>query len=349
MSASSLATPRSACARSTRCGSSATARDKGAIVSFAMKGAHAHDVATILDRSGIAVRAGTHCAMPLLARFGVTASCRASFALYNTREEVDMPGGCAAESRGVLHMRNDGDRHCDGAWAAPRPPEQHAAGARPAYRRALRATARWPRISRRDIRAELTDDGSSTALKTVYDPEIPVDVYELGLIYRIDIADDRAVDVDMTLTAPNCPSAGECRPWWRTRSAQRAGRRACRGQDGVDPPWEPCRMSDEARIAIEHVVSRSGRCREDRRVPRLGKKLMEKETRMARPRPQVMRLSEAAATRIRRRHGKAERPVAGVRVGVKNGGCAGMSYTMEYAESVRPARRGDRGQRRAAS
>src|SRR6516164_4403858 len=65
------------------------AKDKGAIISFEMKGAHAHDIATIIDRSGIAVRAGTHCAMPLLARFGVTATCRASFALYNTREEVD--------------------------------------------------------------------------------------------------------------------------------------------------------------------------------------------------------------------------------------------------------------------
>ena len=66
-----------------------TAKEKGAIVSFEMKGAHAHDFATIIDRSGVAVRAGTHCVMPLLARFGVTATCRASFALYNTREEVD--------------------------------------------------------------------------------------------------------------------------------------------------------------------------------------------------------------------------------------------------------------------
>jgi len=66
-----------------------TTRDKGAILSFEMKGAHPHDVATIIDRAGVAVRAGTHCAMPLLARFGVTASCRASFALYNTRAEVD--------------------------------------------------------------------------------------------------------------------------------------------------------------------------------------------------------------------------------------------------------------------
>jgi cysteine desulfurase/selenocysteine lyase len=66
-----------------------TAAEKGAIVSFEMKNAHAHDFATVIDRSGVAVRAGTHCAMPLLDRFGVTATCRASFALYNTMEEVD--------------------------------------------------------------------------------------------------------------------------------------------------------------------------------------------------------------------------------------------------------------------
>jgi cysteine desulfurase/selenocysteine lyase len=66
-----------------------TAREKGAIVSFELKNAHPHDVATIIDRAGVAVRAGTHCTMPLLARFGVTATCRASFGLYNTKAEVD--------------------------------------------------------------------------------------------------------------------------------------------------------------------------------------------------------------------------------------------------------------------
>jgi cysteine desulfurase / selenocysteine lyase len=65
------------------------ARDKGGVVSFEMKGAHPHDIATVIDRQGIAVRAGTHCVMPLLERFNVTATCRASFALYNTREEID--------------------------------------------------------------------------------------------------------------------------------------------------------------------------------------------------------------------------------------------------------------------
>ncbi|MCA3632208.1 MAG: cysteine desulfurase [Methylobacterium sp.] len=65
------------------------ARNKGAILSFSHKAAHAHDIATVIDRQGVAVRAGTHCTQPLLKRFGVTATCRASFALYNTREEVD--------------------------------------------------------------------------------------------------------------------------------------------------------------------------------------------------------------------------------------------------------------------
>jgi cysteine desulfurase/selenocysteine lyase len=66
-----------------------TARAKGPVISFELKGAHAHDVATVIDRQGVAVRAGTHCVMPLLERFNVTATCRASFGMYNTREEVD--------------------------------------------------------------------------------------------------------------------------------------------------------------------------------------------------------------------------------------------------------------------
>ena len=65
-------------------------REKGAIISFEMKNAHPHDVATVIDRQGVAVRAGTHCALPLLNRYGTTASCRASFAMYNTEAEVDV-------------------------------------------------------------------------------------------------------------------------------------------------------------------------------------------------------------------------------------------------------------------
>jgi cysteine desulfurase/selenocysteine lyase len=79
-----------------------TAKDKGPIVSFEMKGAHPHDVATIIDRAGVAVRAGTHCVMPLLARYGVTATCRASFGLYNTRDEVDSLARALAKAQEIF-------------------------------------------------------------------------------------------------------------------------------------------------------------------------------------------------------------------------------------------------------
>ncbi len=79
-----------------------TARDKGPILSFEVKGAHPHDVATIIDRAGVAVRAGTHCTMPLLARFGVTATCRASFGLYNTRAEVDKLAEALIKAQGFF-------------------------------------------------------------------------------------------------------------------------------------------------------------------------------------------------------------------------------------------------------
>ncbi|WP_083567754.1 SUF system Fe-S cluster assembly protein [Hyphomicrobium sp. CS1GBMeth3] len=88
------------------------------------------------------------------------------------------------------------------------------------------------------------------ALKTVYDPEIPADIYELGLIYKIDISDDREVAVEMTLTAPGCPVAGEM-PQWVENAVS-----AVPGVSGVtvtltfDPPWDQSRMSDEARLAL---------------------------------------------------------------------------------------------------
>jgi cysteine desulfurase/selenocysteine lyase len=79
-----------------------TVEDKGPIVSFELKGSHPHDVATIIDRAGVAVRAGTHCVMPLLARFGVTATCRASFAMYNTRDEVDSLAQALRKAQNLL-------------------------------------------------------------------------------------------------------------------------------------------------------------------------------------------------------------------------------------------------------
>jgi len=97
--------------------------------------------------------------------------------------------------------------------------------------------------------ARLTDE-IVTAIKTVYDPEIPADVYELGLIYRIDIADDRSVNVDMTLTTPNCPSAQELPTMVENAVASVAGVGSVAVKVVWDPPWEPSRMSDEARVVL---------------------------------------------------------------------------------------------------
>ena len=88
------------------------------------------------------------------------------------------------------------------------------------------------------------------ALKSVYDPEIPVDIYELGLIYRIDIDDDHNVVVDMTLTAPGCPVAGEMPIWVENAVASVEGVEQVRVNLVFDPPWDPSRMSEEARVAL---------------------------------------------------------------------------------------------------
>jgi FeS assembly SUF system protein len=88
------------------------------------------------------------------------------------------------------------------------------------------------------------------ALKTVYDPEIPADIYELGLIYKIDISDERDVTVDMTLTAPGCPVAGEMPTWVENAVASVAGVGQVTVNLTFDPPWDQSRMSDEARLAL---------------------------------------------------------------------------------------------------
>jgi FeS assembly SUF system protein len=97
--------------------------------------------------------------------------------------------------------------------------------------------------------AKLTDD-IIAALKTVYDPEIPADIYELGLIYRIDLADDRAVAIDMTLTTPNCPSAQELPTMVENAVASVPGVGEVKVSIVWDPPWDQSRMTDEARAVL---------------------------------------------------------------------------------------------------
>jgi len=100
-----------------------------------------------------------------------------------------------------------------------------------------------------DELARLTDDIVS-ALKTVYDPEIPADIYELGLVYKIDIEDDRSVKIDMTLTAPGCPVAGEMPGWVENAVGAVEGVSGVEVNMTFDPPWTPDRMSEEAQVAV---------------------------------------------------------------------------------------------------
>jgi len=96
---------------------------------------------------------------------------------------------------------------------------------------------------------KLTDD-IIAALKTVYDPEIPADIYELGLIYKVDIGDDRAVKIDMSLTSPNCPAAQDLPVQVENAVASVGGVKEAKVNVVWDPPWDPSRMSDEARLVL---------------------------------------------------------------------------------------------------
>ncbi len=96
----------------------------------------------------------------------------------------------------------------------------------------------------------LTED-LIVAMKTVFDPEIPVDVYELGLIYRVDVDDSRFVSIDMTLTAPGCPVAGEMPTWVENAVTAVPGVSGAKVNMVFDPPWDQTRMSEEAKIALD--------------------------------------------------------------------------------------------------
>ncbi|MCB1535198.1 MAG: SUF system Fe-S cluster assembly protein [Rhodoblastus sp.] len=94
-------------------------------------------------------------------------------------------------------------------------------------------------------------DAIIAALKTVYDPEIPADIYELGLIYRVEVDDSRFVNIDMTLTAPGCPVAGEMPQWVENAVSIVPGVAGAKVNMVFDPPWDQSRMSEEARVALD--------------------------------------------------------------------------------------------------
>jgi FeS assembly SUF system protein len=115
---------------------------------------------------------------------------------------------------------------------------------------ALATAVRPPSTMPKEEVAELTD-AIVAALKTVYDPEIPADIYELGLIYNVDIDDERNVAIEMTLTAPGCPVAGEMPEWVENAVNAVPGVKSAKATIVFDPPWDQSRMSDEARVALD--------------------------------------------------------------------------------------------------
>ena len=232
---------------------------KGAILSFTVEGAHAHDVAQLLDRYGVAVRAGTHCAEPLMRRFGVTSSARASFALYNTLEEAGRLRRRPDQSPQLLRLTPEEPLPMDDRPFDPQISEQVDA---PVARDLLDVSGAASSALMEDASSneeasalpqeelDRLTDALVAQLKTVYDPEIPVDIYELGLIYKVDVSDERDVLVEMTLTAPGCPVAGDMPGWVQDAVEKIEGIQSCKVELTFDPPWDPSRMSDEAKLQL---------------------------------------------------------------------------------------------------
>ena len=108
--------------------------------------------------------------------------------------------------------------------------------------------ANTPKLPQAEL-DRITDD-LVREFKTVFDPEIPVDIYELGLIYKVDINDEGHVDIEMTLTAPGCPVAGEMPGWVEAAARRVAGVTSADVKLVFDPPWSPARMSDEAKLEL---------------------------------------------------------------------------------------------------
>ena len=124
-------------------------------------------------------------------------------------------------------------------------PDQTPAADKPAGNAAINRSSALPQGE-----LDQLTDGIIAALKTVYDPEIPADIYELGLIYKVDIADDRGVKIDMSLTSPNCPSAQELPIMVENAVSSVPGVKETKVDVVWDPPWDPSRMSDEARLVL---------------------------------------------------------------------------------------------------
>ena len=192
-----------------------TAKEKASVVSFVIEGIHPYDIGTIIDTDGIAIRTGHHCTQPIMQRYNLSATARASFAFYNTLEEIDKLVA------GLLKVKKNVQ---------------------------LNFKEKSQMIAKGELEQKII-----AALKTCFDPEIPVDIWELGLIYEIKIDDEANAYLKMTLTSPNCPVAGSLPAEVREKVQRVKGVKDVY----VDLVWEPAwgleKMSEEAKLELGYL------------------------------------------------------------------------------------------------
>jgi Aminotransferase class-V/Iron-sulfur cluster assembly protein len=162
------------------------AQDKIPVLSFLLEDTHPSDVATLLGQLGIAVRVGHHCAMPLMQRYNIPGTVRASFSFYNTMEEIDVLFASLARIKRILVAPEP--------VAIPAPATDHL-------------EARSIPTNPHPVNAKAVREAIIATLRTIYHPEIPVNIYDLGLIYEIVLDDQGLAKIKMTLSAPGSPVA----------------------------------------------------------------------------------------------------------------------------------------------
>ncbi len=205
---------------------------KISLLSFLIDKTHPNDIGTLLDQLGIAVRTGHHCAMPLMQRYEIPGSVRASFCLYNTKEEVDILFAGIERVKRILI-----DPEPVAVSNPIEPPK--TATKKPAARK------RSKKVAPETLQAEIIE-----RLRTIYDPEIPVNIYDLGLIYKIDVDDAGNAIITMTLTAPGCPVAETFPGEIQASVLALEGVNEAKVELVWEPAWSQEKMTEAARLEL---------------------------------------------------------------------------------------------------
>jgi cysteine desulfurase/selenocysteine lyase len=212
------------------------ARNKLPILSFMVEGAHHNDVGTLLDQFGVAVRTGHHCAMPLMQRYAIPGTTRASLSFYNTKEEIDVFFASLERVKRILIEPapvavSKSDEVKKTEEKAPKPKRVLPKNPNP-------------------INIDSLKNDIIAALRTIYDPEIPVNIYDLGLIYEVAVDENGFVAVKMTLTAPGCPVAQTFPGEVEGKVASVEGVVEAKVELVWEPPWTKENMTEAAKLEL---------------------------------------------------------------------------------------------------